>query len=204
MMSHFIFDVEFQQCWRKVGILTLLWVCILSVSIRVDAQTERELPRMSAHRTSEEIKVDGVLDEPVWQSVEPIRQLYQIQPDQGDPATEQSEVRILYDDKKLYFGFIFLMRWTRLSRTTCAGTPQACVPTITVFCCWIPTMTGGTPFSSDSPRWVGWKTLRFPTAVGVSIQVGILFGNAVVESMKTIGQWKSQFRSVNSVLNKAR
>ncbi len=107
MMSHFITDFEFQQCWRKVGILTLLWVCILSVSIRVDAQTERELPRMSAHRTSEEIKVDGVLDESVWQSVEPIRQLYQIQPDQGDPATEQSEIRILYDDKKLYFGFVF-------------------------------------------------------------------------------------------------
>ena len=107
MMSHCTIDFEFQQCWRKVGILTLLWVCILSVSIRVDAQTERELPRMSAHRTSEEIKVDGVLDEPVWQSVEPIRKLYQIQPDQGDPATEQSEVRILYDDKKLYFGFVF-------------------------------------------------------------------------------------------------
>ena len=107
MMSHFITDFEFQQCWRKVGILTLLLVVILSISIRVDAQTEREMPRMSAHRTSEEIKVDGVLDEPVWQSVKPIRQLYQIQPDQGDPATEQSEVRILYDDKKLYFGFIF-------------------------------------------------------------------------------------------------
>ena len=107
MMSHCTIDFEFQQCWRKVGILTLLWVCILSVPIRVDAQTERELPRMSAQRTSEEIKVDGVLDEPVWQSVEPIRQLYQIQPDQGDPATEQSEVRIMYDDKKLYFGFIF-------------------------------------------------------------------------------------------------
>ena len=107
MMSHCTIDFEFQQCWRKVGILTLLWVCILSVSIRVDAQTERELPRMSAHRTSEEIKVDGILDEPVWQNVEPIRQLYQIQPDQGEPATEQSEVRIMYDDKKLYFGFIF-------------------------------------------------------------------------------------------------
>ena len=107
MMSHCTIDFEFQQCWRKVGILTLLWACILSVPIRVDAQTERELPRMSAHRTSEEIKVDGMLDEPVWQDVEPIRQLYQIQPDQGDPATEQSEVRILYDDKKLYFGFIF-------------------------------------------------------------------------------------------------
>ena len=85
----------------------LLWMCVLCVSISVNAETERELPRMSAHRTSEEIKVDGVFDEAVWQSVEPIRQLYQIQPDQGEPATEQSEVRILYDDKKLYFGFIF-------------------------------------------------------------------------------------------------
>ena len=106
MMSHFTI-VKFQKCWRKVGILTLLGVCILSVAIKVNAQTERELPRMSAHRTSAEIKIDGVLDEPVWQSVEPIRQLYQIQPDQGEPATELSEVRILYDNKKLYFGFIF-------------------------------------------------------------------------------------------------
>ena len=107
MMSHFNIDSEFWGRWRAVRILMLLWMGMLSVSIGVDAQTERELPRMSAHRTSEEIKVDGVLDEPVWQSVEPIRQLYQITPDQGDPATEQSEVRILYDDKKLYFGFIF-------------------------------------------------------------------------------------------------
>ena len=107
MRSHFTIDFEFQPYWRRIGILTLLCVCLLSVSIKVDAQTERELPRMSAHRTSEEIKIDGVLDESVWQRVEPIRQLYQIQPDQGELATEQSEVRILYDDKKLYFGFIF-------------------------------------------------------------------------------------------------
>ena len=107
MMSHFTIDFEFQQCWRKMGILTLLCVCILSVSIRVDAQAERDLPRMSAHRTSEEIKVDGVLDEPAWQNVEPIRELYQIQPDEGEPVTEPSEIRIMYDDKKLYFGFIF-------------------------------------------------------------------------------------------------
>ena len=109
MMSHFTIDFEFQQCWRKVGILTLLWMCMLFVPIDVDAQTqtERELPRMSAQRISDEIKIDGVLDEPIWQNVEPIRQLYQIQPDQGDPATEQSEIRILYDDKKLYFGFVF-------------------------------------------------------------------------------------------------
>jgi hypothetical protein len=106
-MLHITIDFRFRRPWREAKILRLLWICMLFLPITVDAQTERELPRMSAHRTSEEIKVDGVLDESVWQSVEPIRQLYQIQPDQGEPATEQSEVRILYDDKKLYFGFIF-------------------------------------------------------------------------------------------------
>ena len=106
-MKHITTDLQSQQRWRGVKFLTLLWMCALFVPIGADAQTERELPRMSAHRTSEEIKVDGILDESIWQSVEPIRQLYQIQPDQGEPATEASEVRILYDDKKLYFGFIF-------------------------------------------------------------------------------------------------
>ena len=134
-MSHFTINFKFVgQCWRGVKFLTLLWMCTLFVPLSVDAQTERELPRMSAQRISEEIKVDGILDEPVWQSVEPIRQLYQIQPDQGEPATEESEVRILYDDKKLYFGFIFFDEMDKSSLTTCVGTLRVCAPTITAFC----------------------------------------------------------------------
>ena len=106
-MTHITTNFQLRQCIESLTFFLLLWMCVLFIPIDTEAQTERELPRMSATRTSEEIKVDGVLDEPVWQSVEPIRQLYQIQPDQGEPATEDSEVRILYDDKKLYFGFIF-------------------------------------------------------------------------------------------------
>lgn len=182
MMSHLTIDFQFSQRWQGTKILTLLWMCMLFVPIDVDAQTERELPRMSAYRISEEIKIDGVLDEPIWQNVEPIRQLYQIQPDQGDPATEQSEIRILYDDKKLYFGFVFLIqKWTRSSLTTCVAILQGCVPTITDFYCWIPIMTGATPFSSDLRRWVEWKTQPYRTAAVASIQAGILFGSAVVK-----------------------
>ena len=107
MMQHSSTDFQLNQHIRNTHFFLSLWMCLLFVPHGADAQSERELPRMSAHRTSEEINVDGVLDEPVWQSVEPIRQLYQIQPDQGEPATEPSEVRILYDDKKLYFGFVF-------------------------------------------------------------------------------------------------
>ena len=106
-MIHFTINFQLSRYMRNIKLSLLLWMCVLFVPHGVNAQTERELPRMSAHRISEEIKIDGVLDEPIWQSVEPIRQLYQIQPDQGDPATEQSEVRIMYDGKKLYFGFIF-------------------------------------------------------------------------------------------------
>ena len=107
MITHFIIDFRVSRFWRTIGILILLWIGVLSISGSIPAQTERALPRMSAQRTDAEISVDGVFAEPVWQTVEPIRQLYQIQPDQGEPATEATEVRILYDDKKLYFGFIF-------------------------------------------------------------------------------------------------
>ena len=107
MITHFTTDFQLRQCMRNVKFSLFLWMCVLFVPRGMNAQTERELPRMSAHRISEEIKIDGILDEPIWQSVEPIRQLYQIQPDQGEPATQPSEVRMLYDDKKLYFGFIF-------------------------------------------------------------------------------------------------
>ena len=106
-MRFFTTDCQLQPCMQNTIFLLLLSTCVLFVTQSADAQTERELPRMSAHRISEEIQVDGILDEPVWQTVEPIRQLYQIQPDQGEPATEDSEIRIMYDDKKLYFGFIF-------------------------------------------------------------------------------------------------
>ena len=106
-MRLFTTNFQYRFCLRSLIFFLLLWVCVLYVSHSIHAQTERELPRMSAQRISEEIRVDGILDEPVWQTVEPIRQLYQIQPDQGEPATEDSEIRIMYDDKKLYFGFIF-------------------------------------------------------------------------------------------------
>ena len=106
-MKFFTTNFQYRFYLRSLIFLLFLSTCVLFVTQSADAQTERELPRMSAHRISEEIQIDGILDEPVWQTVEPIRQLYQIQPDQGEPATEDSEIRIMYDDKKLYFGFIF-------------------------------------------------------------------------------------------------
>ena len=35
----------------------------------------------------------------------PINKFFQIEPDEGESISEPTEVRILYDDKNIYFGF---------------------------------------------------------------------------------------------------
>jgi hypothetical protein len=51
--------------------------------------------------------LDGdVLHDPAWTGVEPIESFWQSRPDEGLPATERTEVRIIYTDTMLYFGVI--------------------------------------------------------------------------------------------------
>ncbi len=50
------------------------------------------------------IKLDGNLDEPQWQLAEPATDFLQRLPNLGQPATEKTEVRILYDHHNLYVG----------------------------------------------------------------------------------------------------
>ena len=48
------------------------------------------------------IQIDGRLDEAVWGSAVPITRLTQIDPEEGEAATQPTEVRFLYDDDALY------------------------------------------------------------------------------------------------------
>ena len=48
--------------------------------------------------------LDGRLDEPVWQRAPVAGDFRQKEPDEGQPATEPTEVRILYSEEALYFG----------------------------------------------------------------------------------------------------
>ncbi len=48
--------------------------------------------------------IDGDLSDPAWANAEVIDQLYQRSPNVGDPATERTVVRVLYDEDSLYFG----------------------------------------------------------------------------------------------------
>ena len=64
------------------------------------------LKRVRAQRISEPLKFDGVVDEPVWEEIDPATGFVQQNPDEGAAATEQTEVRIAFDDKYLYCGVI--------------------------------------------------------------------------------------------------
>lgn len=54
----------------------------------------------------ETITVDGVLDEEVWQKAVPATRFWQYAPLDRVPATEHTEIRVVQDDRALYFGII--------------------------------------------------------------------------------------------------
>ena len=51
-----------------------------------------------------QIKLDGFLSDSAWQSAEPITGFTQRELVEGDPASEKTEVRMLFDDDTLYIG----------------------------------------------------------------------------------------------------
>jgi hypothetical protein len=50
--------------------------------------------------------IDGTLNEAAWRDAEPIGALVQRQPDPGQPPTERTDVRLLYDAAHLYIGVV--------------------------------------------------------------------------------------------------
>jgi hypothetical protein len=55
-------------------------------------------------RATESPRIDGNLDEPAWQSAPVVDRFVQQEPQEGEPATDRTEVRMLYDAGHLYIG----------------------------------------------------------------------------------------------------
>src|SRR5205807_3081036 len=60
--------------------------------------------RIQAVRIAEALKIDGLLDEAAWSLAQPATDFLQQQPTEGTPASERTEVRVLFNDKSIYFG----------------------------------------------------------------------------------------------------
>ena len=67
----------------------------------------QERPSASAVRIAEPPTLDGeVLNDPVWKNARPAVGFVQVAPFEGEPGSEQTEVRIAYTETTLYFGVI--------------------------------------------------------------------------------------------------
>ncbi len=64
----------------------------------------RPRPVAYAARTTLRLEIDGTLDDGAWRTAPVIDEFTQQKPNAGEPATELTEVRILYDDDNLYIG----------------------------------------------------------------------------------------------------
>jgi hypothetical protein len=71
------------------------------------ARPPDEPPQAEAVRAGREPVVDGnVLDDPAWEGAVPLDTFWQIAPDAGFPASQSTEVRIIFTDTTLYFGVV--------------------------------------------------------------------------------------------------
>lgn len=59
---------------------------------------------LPAVKTTQAPKIDGDLSDPVWQLAPVAGQFVQNFPNVGSPATQRTEVRVLYDDNAIYIG----------------------------------------------------------------------------------------------------
>jgi hypothetical protein len=70
----------------------------------VDYATVRDSRHIVMTRASGDVKVDGTLDDVAWGAAPVAHDFIQNDPREGQPASFDTEVRVLYDDRALYVG----------------------------------------------------------------------------------------------------
>ncbi len=82
---------------------------LLSTAVPALAQvsttrSEQDRLRIEAVEAVHGVRIDGALDDEVWQRAKPVSGFIQAEPHEGQPATEKTEVRIAWDADNLYIG----------------------------------------------------------------------------------------------------
>ena len=86
-------------------IIVSLFLITLLHAVVTNVHAESHDYQIKAYRTYESVEIDGDLTEEDWKHAEPINEFVQIEPYEGEIGSESMEVRILYDNENIYFGF---------------------------------------------------------------------------------------------------
>jgi len=88
---------------EKMKRLLSILLCVFLLSSFLSGQWKSK--EVLGIRTDSPIKVDGLLDEPIWESASEATNFIQLQPEKGNPASERTVVKVVFDDRYIYFGF---------------------------------------------------------------------------------------------------
>ncbi len=106
-------DYQSQRCSPFQGeelYKIYLFICLVAYLLilppfMVGASPNASEYQVEAYRTFSSIEIDGDFNEPDWDEAKSVSQFSQVEPDAGEPMTLPTEVRILYDQENIYFGF---------------------------------------------------------------------------------------------------
>jgi len=84
-------------------LLCFTFLACLALPVRAGDHSRR----VTAVRITKAPVIDGILSEAEWRLAQPATDFTQRDPEEGSPASERTEIHVLYDDEALYFGCMF-------------------------------------------------------------------------------------------------
>ncbi len=94
---------------RATVFLCAAWGCgaaALAQNPPRDFTTYRPVAQATRIDASQAPVIDGDVTKPIWSKAKPIEEFYQLEPNEGAPASERTVLRILYDENNLYFAIM--------------------------------------------------------------------------------------------------
>lgn len=97
------------ECMKRLyGFVVIVILCCVLTSLSAQDngifKPDSIKRRMQAYAIPGAVKVDGILNDSVWQTIAPTANFTQIEPYQGAPASFETQVKVLYNRQYLYFG----------------------------------------------------------------------------------------------------
>ena len=90
--------------WISIVAFSIVFV-VFAVQFTLVSADDAERRQIVAVKVETPPKIGGKLDDSAWQQAEPSEGFTQNYPDRGDPMSQRTVVRILYDGENIYVGF---------------------------------------------------------------------------------------------------
>mgnify|MGYP000029015095 CR=1 FL=1 len=90
------------RCTVSAPLLIILTITVLGTPFNAFGQKKNASFRLNIRKTTTPINIDGVGDDLGWEDTDVAKDFFMVLPMDTDPANEQSEILMTYDEKYLY------------------------------------------------------------------------------------------------------